>query len=126
MSARNERQGHSPFEACFHTLGEAHNENVYGAIERLVQAGEQVLRVWRRAWREPLGGPTRAFLPFAENDGYRSRDRNEIGNDRGMAVPLTVGQLQASTAGWDGPTALFTADREKLMYLKIIELQRRA
>jgi hypothetical protein len=42
LSARNERQGHSPFEECFDTLGEAHNENVYGAIERLVQAGEQV------------------------------------------------------------------------------------
>jgi len=42
LSASNERRGHSPFEECFDTLGEAHNENVYGAIERLVQAGEQV------------------------------------------------------------------------------------
>jgi len=42
LSATNERQGDSPFEECFDTLGEAHNENVYGAIERLVQAGEQV------------------------------------------------------------------------------------
>jgi len=40
-SARNERQGQSPFDECFDTLGEAHNENVYCAIERLVQAGEQ-------------------------------------------------------------------------------------
>jgi hypothetical protein len=42
LSTSNERQGQSPFEECFDTLGEAHNENVYGAIERLVQAGEQV------------------------------------------------------------------------------------
>jgi len=42
LSATNERQCDSPFEECFDTLGEAHNENVYGAIERLVQAGEQV------------------------------------------------------------------------------------
>lgn len=32
----------SPFEECFDTLGEAHSEDVYGAIERLVQAGEEV------------------------------------------------------------------------------------
>jgi len=32
----------SPFDECFATLGEAHNEDVYCAIERLVQAGEQV------------------------------------------------------------------------------------
>jgi hypothetical protein len=32
----------SPLEECFDTLGEAHDENVYGAIERLVRAGEQV------------------------------------------------------------------------------------
>jgi ferritin-like metal-binding protein YciE len=30
------------FEECFEVLGEAHNENVFGAIERLVAAGEQV------------------------------------------------------------------------------------
>jgi hypothetical protein len=42
LSPGNERQDQSPFEECFDTLGEAHNENVYGAIERLVQAGEQV------------------------------------------------------------------------------------
>jgi hypothetical protein len=42
LPARNERQYQSPFEECFTTLGEAHNESVYGAIERLVQAGEQV------------------------------------------------------------------------------------
>jgi hypothetical protein len=32
----------SPLEDCFATLGETHNEFVYGAIERLVQASEQV------------------------------------------------------------------------------------
>jgi hypothetical protein len=32
----------SLLEDCFVTLGETHNEFVYGAIERLVQAGEQV------------------------------------------------------------------------------------
>ena len=31
-----------PFEDCFKVLGEAHHENVFGAIERLVAAGEQV------------------------------------------------------------------------------------
>ena len=39
--ARNQRQSQSLVEECFSTLGEAHDENVYGAIERLVQAGEQ-------------------------------------------------------------------------------------
>jgi hypothetical protein len=38
--ARNRAQ--SPFQECFDTLGEAHNEDVYGAIERLVLAGEEV------------------------------------------------------------------------------------
>jgi len=37
-----ERQGRSPLEECFATLGETHQESVYGAIERLVEAGEQV------------------------------------------------------------------------------------
>ena len=32
----------TPFEECFEVLGEAHEENVFGAIERLVAAGEQV------------------------------------------------------------------------------------
>jgi hypothetical protein len=32
----------TPFEECFEALGEAHDENVLGAIERLVAAGEQV------------------------------------------------------------------------------------
>ena len=32
----------SPYEECFHALGEEHSEDVYRAIERLVQAGEQV------------------------------------------------------------------------------------
>jgi hypothetical protein len=39
---RKERRVQSPFEECFTTLGEVHDESVYGAIERLVQAGEQV------------------------------------------------------------------------------------
>jgi hypothetical protein len=30
------------FEECITALGEAHNETAYGAIERLVEAGEQV------------------------------------------------------------------------------------
>jgi len=38
----NERQGRSPLEECFATLGETHQESVYRAIERLVEAGEQV------------------------------------------------------------------------------------
>ena len=42
ISARNTRQAQSPFDDCFETLGEAHNENVYSAIERLVEASEQV------------------------------------------------------------------------------------
>lgn len=40
--AREQRQAQSSLEQCFDTLGEAHNEDVYHAIERLVQAGEQV------------------------------------------------------------------------------------
>jgi hypothetical protein len=40
--AGNRHQGTSPLDECFDTLGEAHNENVYAAIERLVEAGEQV------------------------------------------------------------------------------------
>jgi hypothetical protein len=36
------RQGNAWFETCLATLGEAHDESVYGAIERLVEAGEQV------------------------------------------------------------------------------------
>jgi hypothetical protein len=32
----------TPFEQCFEVLGEVHEENVFGAIERLVEAGEQV------------------------------------------------------------------------------------
>jgi len=40
--ARTQRQTQSPVEECFNTLGEAHDENVYLAIERLVEAGEQV------------------------------------------------------------------------------------
>jgi len=41
VRTRNEREL-SPLEDCFATLGETHNEFGYGAIERLVQAGEQV------------------------------------------------------------------------------------
>jgi hypothetical protein len=32
----------TPFEECFEVLGEGHDENVFGAIERLVAAAEQV------------------------------------------------------------------------------------
>jgi hypothetical protein len=42
LGTRNERQANSSFDECFATLGEAHNESVYGAVERLVQAGQQV------------------------------------------------------------------------------------
>jgi len=36
-------QNHAmPFEECFEVLGETHSENVFGAIERLVAAAEQV------------------------------------------------------------------------------------
>jgi hypothetical protein len=34
--------GRSRYEDCFTTLGETHDESAYAAIERLVQAGEQV------------------------------------------------------------------------------------
>jgi hypothetical protein len=37
-----ERRGISPFEECFAILGETHDESAYRAIERLVEAGEQV------------------------------------------------------------------------------------
>jgi hypothetical protein len=40
LPARN--QVKSPFQECFDSLGEVHNEDAYGAIERLVQAGEEV------------------------------------------------------------------------------------
>lgn len=40
--AREQRRTQSSLEQCFDTLGEAHHEDVYHAIERLVQAGEQV------------------------------------------------------------------------------------
>jgi ferritin-like metal-binding protein YciE len=39
---REQRQAQSSLEQCFDTLGEAHNEDVYFAIERLIQSGEQV------------------------------------------------------------------------------------
>jgi hypothetical protein len=42
LAAVKERQVQSPLEECFATLGEAHHESVYSAIERLVEAGEQV------------------------------------------------------------------------------------
>ena len=42
FSAAKQRQAQSPLDECFATLGEVHDESVYGAIERLVQAGEQV------------------------------------------------------------------------------------
>lgn len=37
-----EGEGTPWFEECLTTLGEAHHESVYGALERLVEAGEQV------------------------------------------------------------------------------------
>jgi hypothetical protein len=40
LAARDRHQVTSLLDECFDTLGEAHNENVYAAIERLVQAGE--------------------------------------------------------------------------------------
>ena len=40
--ARKQGQTQSPVEECFDTLGAAHDENVYLAIERLVQAAEHV------------------------------------------------------------------------------------
>jgi hypothetical protein len=42
MFSSKENRSQSPVLQCLDTLGEAHNENVYDAIERLVQAGEQV------------------------------------------------------------------------------------
>jgi len=39
---RSDPRGVLGFDECFDTLGEVHNESAYGAIERLVQAGEQV------------------------------------------------------------------------------------
>jgi len=42
MLLRKEHRTQSPVVQCLDTLGEIHNENVYDAIERLVQAGEQV------------------------------------------------------------------------------------
>lgn len=41
-SSAKEGRTKPPFEQCLDALGEAHNENVYSAIERLVQASEQV------------------------------------------------------------------------------------
>lgn len=40
--AREQGQAESSLDQCFDTLGEAHTEDVYNAIERLVQAGELV------------------------------------------------------------------------------------
>ena len=37
-----EPQAESSFESCLATLGEVHDESVYRAIERLVEAAEQV------------------------------------------------------------------------------------
>jgi hypothetical protein len=42
LLTRTEVSGKSSYEDCLVTLGETHDESVYGAIERLVQAGEQV------------------------------------------------------------------------------------
>jgi len=38
----NQHEGEKWFEDCAAMLGEMHDENVYGAIERLVLAAEQV------------------------------------------------------------------------------------
>jgi hypothetical protein len=42
MSSRAEAATESWFEECVVTLGEVHDENVYAAIERLVEAGFEV------------------------------------------------------------------------------------
>ena len=42
LRTTTEGLGNAWFENCLATLGEAHDESVYGAIERLVAAGEQV------------------------------------------------------------------------------------
>ena len=42
LRTTTEEPGNMRFENCLATLGEAHDESVYGAIERLVEAGEQV------------------------------------------------------------------------------------
>jgi hypothetical protein len=42
MSSRAEVATESWFEECVATLGEVHDENVYAAIERLVEAGSEV------------------------------------------------------------------------------------
>jgi hypothetical protein len=42
LQARTARESRGPLAECFDALGESHNEYVFDAIERLVQAGEQV------------------------------------------------------------------------------------
>ena len=42
MSSRAEAIRENWFEECMATLGEVHDESVYGAIERLVEAGSAV------------------------------------------------------------------------------------
>jgi hypothetical protein len=42
MAPENKCQGQSSLEECSDTLGDVHDEKVWGAIERLVQVGEQV------------------------------------------------------------------------------------
>ena len=42
LRIKTEGLGHTWFESCIATFGQAHDESVYGAIERLVEAGEQV------------------------------------------------------------------------------------
>lgn len=42
LTVKTEELGNPWFESCVATLGEAHDESVYGAIERLVEAGEEV------------------------------------------------------------------------------------
>lgn len=42
LKTTTEGLGRTSFENCLATLGEVRHESVYGAIERLVEAGEQV------------------------------------------------------------------------------------
>jgi hypothetical protein len=57
-----ERRGKSPFEECLATVGETNDESAYAAIERLVQAGEQVGFTVHDLIRMLNGGMTLEFL----------------------------------------------------------------
>jgi len=77
LPARNPVQ--SPFQECFDSLGEAHNEDVYGAIERLVLAGEEVGLTIHDLVRMLKGGMSlEALLDVIEvrmSGGFRRRLR---------------------------------------------------